>query len=82
MNKDNLELYIKISSDSIGALREVDVYRVISSVRPDNIDGITRADLAMFIATSRPDLLKEVSEVMLEEFPQAAWNPWPDEQGN
>ena len=82
MSKVNYENYIRISADSIGQLRRVDVYRVIASVRSDNIDGITRADLATFIATSRPDLVEEVAEVMREEFPQDGWMAKPDEKGS
>ncbi|CAE6966604.1 hypothetical protein R70199_07760 [Paraburkholderia domus] len=69
----DLEQYIRISADSIGELRKVDVYRVISSVRSDNIDGVTRRDLATYIAAKRHDLVAEVTDVMREDFPQDDW---------
>ncbi|MGF6604356.1 hypothetical protein P3T23_009111 [Paraburkholderia sp. GAS448] len=73
--KKTLDLYIRISADSIGQLRKVDVHRVISSVRSDNIDGVTRGDLATWIVTHRPDLADEVTEVMQDEFPDEGWTP-------
>ncbi|MFL9966697.1 hypothetical protein PQR02_38220 [Paraburkholderia sediminicola] len=69
----DLEQYIRISADSIGELRKVDVYRVISSVRSGNIDGVTRRDLATYIAAKRHDLVAEVTDVMQEDFPQDDW---------
>ena len=69
----DLGQFIKISAESIGALRKVDVFRVISSLRSDNIDGATRNDLATFIAAMRPDLVAEVEDVMREEYPQDGW---------
>ena len=69
----DLEQFIKISAESIGELRKVDVFRVISSLRSDNIDGATRNDLATFIAAMRPDLVAEVADVMREEYPQDGW---------
>ncbi|MFM0124181.1 MULTISPECIES: hypothetical protein [Paraburkholderia] len=69
----DLEQFIKISADSIGELRKVDVYRVISSVRSGNVDGVTRRDLATYIAAKRHDLVAEVTDVMQEDFPQDDW---------
>lgn len=67
------EQYIMVAADSIAALRKVDVFRVLDSVRADNIDGVTRGDLASFIFRHRPDLVDEVREVMREEFPGDGW---------
>ncbi|MBB5409248.1 hypothetical protein HDG34_003189 [Paraburkholderia sp. HC6.4b] len=75
MNRKNLDPYIRISADSLGELRRVDVHRVISSVCFDNIDGVTRGDLATWIATHRPDLTDEVMDVMQDEFPDESWKP-------
>jgi hypothetical protein len=71
----DLENYIKISANSVGELRKVDVYRVIDSLRSDNLDGVSRSDLATFIVAKRPDLAAEVTQVMLEEFPEDGWTP-------
>lgn len=65
----DLEQYVKVAADSIGELRKVDVYRVISSVRSDNVDGVARSDLAAYIAMKRPDLVAEVTDVMHEDYP-------------
>lgn len=67
------ERYIMFAADSIAALRKVDVFRVLDSVRADNIDGVTRSDLASFISQHRPELGDEVREVMREEFPGDGW---------
>lgn len=69
----DMETYIKIAAESIGQLRRIDVYRVLSAVTADNIDGVTRAGLANYIATSRADLVREVTEVMAEEWPELGW---------
>lgn len=65
--------YIRIAADSIEALRRIDVYRVLDSIRSDNIDGVTRAMLATWIVANRPDLTQEVTDVMAEEFPSDGW---------
>lgn len=73
MNNVVLENYIKVSANSIGELRRVDVYRVLNSIHPDNIDGVTRGALATWIATHRPDLADEIKDVMQDEFPDEGW---------
>lgn len=60
------DLYIKIAADNIAALRKVDVFRVIESVRSDNIDGVSRASLSRWISVQRPDLSEEVADVLEE----------------
>ena len=65
----DMENYIKVAADSIGALRRVDVYRVLNSLAADNIDGVTRAALAQWIIEKRDDLAPEVRTVMAEEWP-------------
>ncbi|PNE59579.1 hypothetical protein A8H39_00060 [Paraburkholderia fungorum] len=73
MTSKNEEQYIKIAADSVAALRRVDVFRVLDSVRADNIDGVTRSDIASFIVKHRADLCDEVGTVMREEFAGDGW---------
>lgn len=63
----SIESLIVIAADSIEELRRVDVFRVLGSA------NVRRNELADFIALNRSDLIKEVQEVMDEEFPANDW---------
>lgn len=65
--KQSMEQLIKIAADTLAQLRRIDVYRVLNSA------GDQRAELATFIATGRDDLVREVTEVMAEEWPGLGW---------
>lgn len=65
--KRSMEQLIKIAADSLAQLRRIDVYRVLNSA------GDQRAELATFIATGRADLVREVTDVMAEEWPDLGW---------
>lgn len=58
----DMEKYIKVAADSIGALRKVDVYRVLIE---SNRTEFRRA-IADYIKGKRPDLNDEVDSVMAE----------------
>lgn len=58
----DMEKYIKVAADSIGALRKVDVYRVLVE---SNRTEFRRA-IADYIKGKRPDLHDEVDSVMAE----------------
>lgn len=62
----DMEQYIKVAADSIGALRRVDVYRVL--VESNRIEH--RAAIAAYIRAKRPDLVDEVDDVLAEEEPK------------
>ncbi|MBK4737885.1 hypothetical protein [Noviherbaspirillum pedocola] len=64
---ENLELFIKVAADSIGALRKVDVMRVLES------NPMRTRPLANYICRHRPDLAQEVAEVMEEELGIRDW---------
>lgn len=66
--KRSMEQLIKIAADSLAQLRRIDVYRVLNSA------GDQRAELATFIATGRADLVREVTDVMAEEWPGLGWS--------
>ncbi|ABO60624.1 hypothetical protein LA345_39060 (plasmid) [Burkholderia vietnamiensis] len=68
-----MQTYITAAADSIAALRRIDVYRVLNGLAADNVDGVTRSDLATWIAMNRPDLVKEVTDVMAEEYAADGW---------
>lgn len=65
--KPSMDTLIKIAADSLAQLRRIDVYRVLNSA------GDQRADLATYIATGRADLVREVTDVMAEEWPELGW---------
>lgn len=66
-SKASMETLIKIAADTVAQLRRIDVYRVLDAA------GDQRADLATFITTQRPDLVREVTDVMAEEWPVLGW---------
>jgi hypothetical protein len=65
--KRSMEQIIKIAADTLAQLRRIDVYRVLDAA------GDQRAELATFIATGRADLVREVTDVMAEEWPDLGW---------
>jgi hypothetical protein len=65
--KRSMEQIIKIAADTLAQLRRIDVYRVL------DVAGDQRAELATFIATGRADLVREVTDVMAEEWPDLGW---------
>jgi|GEM_PF-6809488 len=65
--KRSMEQLIKIAADSLAQLRRIDVYRVLNSA------GDQRAELATYIAAGRADLVREVTDVMAEEWPDLGW---------
>jgi len=69
--KRSMEQLIKIAADSIAQLRRIDVYRVLEAA------GDQRAELATFIATNRAELVREVTDVMAEEWPGLGWTFTP-----
>ena len=58
-----MERFIKPAADSIGALREADVYRVLVESGPAEY----RQAIAAYIREKRPDLRAEVDDVMAEQ---------------
>lgn len=68
MEKASMEDLIKIAADSISQLRRIDVYRVLNSA------GEQRTELATFIAANRAELVREVTDVMAEEWPDLGWS--------
>lgn len=65
--KPSMDTLIKIAADTLAQLRRIDVYRVLNSA------GDQRAELASYIATGRADLVREVTDVMAEEWPDLGW---------
>ena len=66
-DKPSMETLIKIAADTLAQLRRIDVYRVLDAA------GEQRAELATYIATNRADLVREVTDVMAEEWPDLGW---------
>ena len=64
---EDLEVFIKVASDSIAELRKVDVLRVLTS------NGMCQRPLARYICSKRPDLAHEVKECMEDELNISDW---------